>query len=145
MKKQNYKPHTATLTTDEKLLLPYLEKALLRTNKTKPKFNDELTDELNKVVERIKETGIDIPKINGARLRKMINHMRCNSILPIISTSKGYYVSYEIEDMCAMILSLRMRAEAIEAAADGLAYIVQQKKLTEKIDEDFFTELDKKK
>lgn len=144
--KTNRKPQLRTLTTDEKLLLPYLEKALLRTNKTKPKFNDELTEELNRVVERIKEeTSIDIVKINGARLRKMINHMRCNSTLPIISTSKGYYVSYDIEEIGAMILSLTMRADAIEAAAEGLRYIVQQKKLTEKIGEDFFSELDKKK
>jgi hypothetical protein len=144
--KTNRKPQTRTLTSDEKLLLPHLEKLLLRTNKTKPKFNDELTDDLNKVVERIKEeTSIEIVKINGARLRKMINHMRCNSTLPIISTSKGYYVSYDIEEIGAMILSLTMRADAIEAAAEGLRYIVQQKKLTEKIGEDFFSELDKKK
>lgn len=144
--KTNRKPQLRTLTTDEKLLLPYLEKALLRTNKTKPKFNDELTEELNRVVERIKEeTSIDIVKINGARLRKMINYMRCNSTLPIISTSKGYYVSYDIEEIGAMILSLTMRADAIEAAANGLRYIVAQKKLTDDLGYDFMSELDKKK
>ena len=143
--KTNRKGQLRTLTTDEKLLLPYLEKALLRTNKTKPKFNDELTDDLNRVVERIKETGIDMPKINGARLRKMINYMRCNSSLPIISTSKGYYVSYDVEEIGAMITSLSQRAEAIEAAANGLRYIVAQKKLTDDLGYDFMSELDKKK
>lgn len=143
--KTNRKPQLRTLTTDEKLLLPYLEKALLRTNKTKPKFNDELADDLNRVVERIKETGIDMPKINGARLRKMINYMRCNSQLPIISTSKGYYVSYDVEEIGAMIISLSQRAEAIEAAANGLRYILAQKKLTDDLGYDFMSELDKKK
>jgi hypothetical protein len=144
--KTNRKPQTRTLTSDERLLLPYLEKFLLRTNKTKPKFNDELTDELNGVVERIKEeTTIEIVKINGARLRKMINHMRCNSTLPIISTSKGYYVSYEVEDINEMIISLSQRAEAIEAAANGLRYIMVQKKLTDTLGYDFMSELDKKK
>ena len=144
--KKNRKPQVTPLTTDEKILLPYLEKFLLRTNKTKPKFNDELTEELNRVVERIKEeTSIDIVKVNGIRLRKMINHMRCNSILPIISTSKGYYVSYELEDIGEMIISLNQRAESIEAAASGLRYIVAQKKLTDDLGEDFMSELEKKK
>jgi hypothetical protein len=39
------KAQTKRLTTDERLLIPYLEKILLRTNKENPKFNDEIIKE----------------------------------------------------------------------------------------------------
>jgi hypothetical protein len=47
--------------------------------------------------------------------------------LPVISTSNGYYVSYERDEIVAMVKSLRARAEAIFAASDGMAYILKQK------------------
>jgi len=141
----NRKAQLRALTVDEKLLLPYLERALLKTSETKLKLSDELITELNKSVDKIKLVGVDIRYVNGAMLRKMINHMRCNSTLPIISTSKGYYVSYEIEDINEMIISLTERAKSIEAAAEGLKYIINQKKLIDKLGDEFMSELDKKK
>jgi hypothetical protein len=138
------KAQTKRLTTDERLLIPYLEKILLRTNKENPKFNDEIIKELNLIVDKIKDMNIDISRVSGIRLRKMINYMRCNSLLPIISNSKGYYVSYNIEDIGEMIVSLTWRAEAIEAAATGLREIINQIRLEEKLDNSFLKGIEEK-
>jgi hypothetical protein len=70
--------------------------------------------------------------------------MRCNSLLPIISNSKGYYVSYNIEDIGEMIVSLTWRAEAIEAAATGLREIINQIRLEEKLDNSFLKGIEEK-
>lgn len=67
-------------------------------------------------------------KLNDARLRKIINFYRVNSILPVISTSKGYYVSYEEEDLNNMIQSLTQRANSILDASFGLARILNKSK-----------------
>jgi len=138
------KAQTKGLTTDERLLIPYLEKILLKTNKENPKYNDEIIKELNLIVDRIKDMNIDISRVSGIRLRKMINYMRCNSILPIISNSKGYYVSYNIEDIGEMIVSLTWRAEAIVAGANGLRQIINEIRLQDKLDDEFLKGLEEK-
>jgi hypothetical protein len=60
------------------------------------------------------------PKFTDVRLRKIINYYRCNGIIPIISSSKGYYVSYYQEDIEYMIESLNQRARSIQNCARGL-------------------------
>jgi hypothetical protein len=64
--------------------------------------------------------------LTSARLRKIINFYRVNSILPVISTKKGYYVSYEEEDINNMIQSLTQRANSILDASFGLARILKR-------------------
>lgn len=59
-------------------------------------------------------------KISGVRLRKIINFIRTNALLPIIGTSKGYYVSYEKIDIQNQIKSLNERANSIIDCANGL-------------------------
>jgi hypothetical protein len=59
-------------------------------------------------------------KFSEVRLRKIINYYRVNSILPIISTSKGYYVSYDQNDINIMIKSLNQRANSILDCSAGL-------------------------
>ena len=58
--------------------------------------------------------------ITGARLRKIINYIRSNSLLPVIATSKGYFVSYDKEVIASQIQSLKDRSNAILTAAKGL-------------------------
>ena len=132
------------LTTEELLLIPYLQDILLKSNKLKPKCNDEVIKELNLVIDKIIAMDIDMPKLNGARVRKMINYLRCNSILPVISNSKGYYVSYEIEDISEMIISLTWRAEAIIAGANGLREIINEIRLQDKLDKEFLKGIEEK-
>jgi len=61
-----------------------------------------------------------VGKLTDIRLRKIVNHIRHMGILPILSSSKGYYVSYDPEDIRLQIESLRDRADAILFSAEGL-------------------------
>jgi len=59
-------------------------------------------------------------KFTEVRLRKIINHYRSNSIIPIISDSEGYFVSYEKEDLEKVIKSLDQRSNSIKRCSSGL-------------------------
>jgi hypothetical protein len=75
-------------------------------------------------------TGAEIcRKVDGLtepRLRKIVNHIRQNAILPIIATSKGYFTADCVEDVLSQIQSLQDRIDAIKAAQDGLRKFVTQ-------------------
>ena len=68
---------------------------------------------------RQKELGLEF-KLTQVRLRKMVNFIRCNAIVPLIGTSNGYYVSYNKEEVAKQIQSLNERASSIMNAANGL-------------------------
>ena len=51
---------------------------------------------------------------------KFVNHIRTNSILPLIATSKGYFVTDDKEIILTQIVSLMQRANSIEGCAQGL-------------------------
>ena len=58
------------------------------------------------------------PYLNGARIRKIVNHLRITGACPrLIASSKGYYVSNDREEITEYIQSLYARAEAILAVA----------------------------
>jgi len=63
-------------------------------------------------------------RFTDVRLRKIINYYRVNSILPVISNSNGYYVSYDPEDIEEMVQSLIQRAGSIIDCAFGLKRIL---------------------
>ena len=71
----------------------------------------------NKDIVRGLKANCDI-KIGEARVRKMINYIRNNDIIPcLIATSKGYYIAETKGEMLDYIDSLYGRVEAIEADA----------------------------
>ena len=53
-------------------------------------------------------------------IRQWISSIRRNSKCPILSNSRGYYYSSNKKDIQDQIYSLRLRAQAIMDAADGL-------------------------
>ena len=60
-------------------------------------------------------------KINPARLRKVVNHIRVNNIVSnVVASSNGYWVSEDREEIKAHITSLISRARAIMAVGDAL-------------------------
>jgi len=60
----------------------------------------------------------------GPRLRKMINYIRTNNLLPgLCSTSNGYFVAKNIYEMQDYIISLKQR---IKAQVDVLNALEQQ-------------------
>ena len=71
----------------------------------------------NKDIVRGLKANCDI-KIGEARVRKMINYIRNNDIIPcLIATSKGYYIAETKDEMLDYIDSLYGRVDAIEADA----------------------------
>lgn len=60
------------------------------------------------------------------RLRVMINYLRRNEVLPIMSGNQGYWISYKKEEVIAMAESLELRARSIQFAANGLRNLAQQ-------------------
>jgi len=84
----------------------------------------------NKIIEGLKALGL---KINGARLRKLINHIRTHNLIPLlIASSKGYYISNDDNDTQRFVDSLKQREDAIRTVR--LAMIEQQlSKMNQKI------------
>ena len=64
-------------------------------------------------------------KMTDARLRKCINYIRSNSILPVIATSQGYYCSYDDKELSDQIKSLTERANSIMDTVFGLNKILK--------------------
>lgn len=60
-------------------------------------------------------------KLDGPRLRKIINHIRANELVPcLVSTSAGYYVATSADEVDDCIASLQGRVNAIQANIDAL-------------------------
>jgi hypothetical protein len=71
------------------------------------------------IVSRFNERNYPL-KLSGVRLRKIVNYIRTNGLLPLIATSKGYYVSYDKSIIESQIKSLRQRSFSINNCANGL-------------------------
>ncbi|MCP3682096.1 MAG: hypothetical protein GY861_05335, partial [bacterium] len=54
------------------------------------------------------------------RLRKIVNYIRTNALLPLIATSNGYYVSEDTDEIKKQVESLEQRSRQIQRSADGL-------------------------
>ena len=53
-------------------------------------------------------------KISEARVRKIINHIRCNDLVPcLIATSEGYYIAQTEQELLDYEESLEGREDAI--------------------------------
>ncbi len=74
----------------------------------------------NEIVNYVNDFGTTDSKFTDVRLRKIVNYYRTNAILPIMSSSKGYFVSYDKDKILTMIKSLSQRATAITDACNGL-------------------------
>lgn len=104
----NFEEITKELTEAEMQILEPLKDVLSKTNKKCPYLTDTILWQLSEY------------KVTGVRLRKLVNYIRVNRLLPLIATSKGYYLSWDNEEIEREIKSLRERAGAINKAADGL-------------------------
>lgn len=61
-------------------------------------------------------------KIDAARLRKIINHIRTNDLLPgLIATSDGYFLASDEQELMDYEDSIREREEAIKAVRLAIA------------------------
>lgn len=102
---------TAPLTDDEKKLVPVIIKGLY----TKRSAADAVHGA--RICEAV---SAKYGKLTEPRLRKITNFLRSAKILPVMATSRGYYISYDKAEIQTQIESLQQRQEAIQQAIDGL-------------------------
>lgn len=71
------------------------------------------------IIGRLKQQGY---RIDAPRLRKVINHIRTNDLLPgLIATSEGYFLAEDEQELMDYEDSLRGREEAIKAVRLAIA------------------------
>lgn len=102
---------TAPLSDEEKALVPVIIKGLY----TKRTPLDAVHG-----AEICRKVTLKYSKLTEPRLRKITNYLRSAKILPVMATSKGYYISYDKAEIAKQIISLEQRRDAMQAAIDGL-------------------------
>ena len=113
---KNFEEHTAELNELELLLIPNLINGFKNRTKQNPIKAPDIVKAMNVFI-----TNKNIKlKFSEPRLRKCVNHIRKNGLIPLIATSSGYYVSNDKEEILAQIESLTQRANSILLCADGL-------------------------
>ena len=111
----NFEEITEELNPDEIALLEPLKKGL----NTKTKDNPIKAPQIIKAMDAYSNKH-GLIYLSEPRLRKLISHIRVNGIIPVIATSKGYYVSYDKQEILDQITSLTQRANSILDSANGL-------------------------
>lgn len=112
----NFEEVTQELNKQELEILPLVIQGFKRYNEKNPIKSDIIILRMN---EFLKSKNYKI-KITGPRLRKFVNHIRTNSMLPLIATSNGYFVTENKEIIASQISSLIERANSIDRCAQGL-------------------------
>lgn len=113
----NFEEITEPLTDEEKKLLP----VIITGFKTKVnKGNAIKAPRIVKGVNQYCKTNNIKIEITEPRLRKIVNYIRRNGLLPVIATSSGYYISYDKKEIENQIKSIEQRCNAMLASADGL-------------------------
>lgn len=107
---------TKPLTDDELRLV----QVLIRGFRTKTKDNPIKAPEIIAAINQdYAKYGLS-KKLTEPRLRKLVNYIRANGLLPLIATSSGYYCSVDKTEIQSQIKSMKQRADAIVHAAKGL-------------------------
>jgi len=117
---------TEELNDEERMLAKRLISAFSKRSKNNPVTANEIVTGVNANVQLTQ-------KFSERRLRKIINYYRVQGILPIISTSKGYHVSYDENEIEGMIISLTQRANSILEGCFGMQRILKEEKLKKDI------------
>ena len=111
----NFENITFELTADEKKLMPVIIKGLSTKTKDNPIKAADIVNAINENKDRY---GIKV--FSEPRLRKIINFIRSEGILPVMGTTNGYYVTNDRADLESQSESLTQRSEAIMSSANGL-------------------------
>jgi hypothetical protein len=112
---KNFEQITKEMTEDEKKLVPLIIRGLSTRTKENPIKGAEIVNAINSQKEKY---GIKL--FSEPRLRKIVNFIRTESILPLMGTSNGYYCTKDRDELESQIESLTQRAEAIMTSANGL-------------------------
>jgi hypothetical protein len=107
---------TSELTAEEMEILNIVIHGFRQYKKTNPIKSELIVTRMNQYLQL---HGYKI-KMTGVRLRKMVNYIRSNSLIPLIATSHGYFTSDCKQTILEQITSLQERANSIERCAQGL-------------------------
>lgn len=100
----NFEDITHPLTKMEMGHVDTIYNLLLQATKQKQLSNGQLLAEINWRSESEE-------KLTPPRIRKIIRYLRINKKVPIIATSKGYFISNNIEELKKQSKSLGQRAK----------------------------------
>ncbi len=116
---QGFERETHDLTDYEMdILLPIVVKGLA-TKIGKPRA---VTNKV--IVEKLKARGL---KINDARVRKLINHIRNHNLIPgLVASSDGYYIAHDPVEIRRYIESLDGREAEIRRIKLGMKNYLKQ-------------------
>lgn len=112
----NFEAITPNITDRELEIIPFLINGFRTHGKNNPIKAPEIVRQMNTF---LPTKGYKI-KMTEPRLRRCANYIRSNSMLPLIATSEGYFVSEDRTEIERQIKSLYERASAIKSCADGL-------------------------
>ena len=112
----NFEEHTSELTSEEMDILPIVVHGFRNYKKESPIKAELIVTRMN---EFLAVRGFKT-RISQPRLRKMVNYIRTNGIIPLIATSHGYFTSDCKEIIQEQIKSLQERANSIQRCAEGL-------------------------
>jgi len=112
----NFEEFTHELTSDEMEILPIVVHGFRNYKKENPIKAELIVTRMNDYLKK-HESKV---KMTQPRLRKIVNYIRTNGIIPLIATSNGYFTSDCKETIAEQIRSLQERANSIERCATGL-------------------------
>jgi catalase (peroxidase I) len=112
----NFENYTHELTDQELEILPIIIHGFRAYKKNNPIKAQLIVTRMN---EFLTDRGYKI-RLTGPRLRKLVNYIRSNSLIPLIATSQGYFTTDCKETIENQIKSLYERANSIERCANGL-------------------------
>ena len=112
----NFEDYTQDLTFEELAIVSDVCNIVSKYSKSNPIKARHLVDSI-KI--HLHTNNIDV-RFDEVRLRKIVSHVRANGIMPILATSKGYFVSYDPDDVCSQVQSLAERSQRIDRCAEGL-------------------------
>lgn len=112
----NFENYTHELNDQEMEILPIVIHGFRAYKKTNPIKAELIVKRMNQF---LSDRGYKI-RLNGPRLRKLVNYIRSNGLLPLIATSQGYFTTDCKETIAEQIKSLQERANSIKNCAIGL-------------------------
>lgn len=115
----NFHKETHELTPGEKALANIVVDVLQGTSYEKQLCNAAILAEVHF------KSQLNV-NLTSARLRAIIHYLRAEKHLPILATGKGYYISYNPEQIAVQVKSLDERIRSIQQVRDALYQIQKE-------------------
>jgi len=112
----NFEEYTHELTSEEMEILQLVIHGFRAYKKTNPIKAELIVKRMNLYLEN---NGYKM-RLTQPRLRKLVNYIRSNGLLPLIATSNGYFTTDCKQTIQEQIKSLQERANSIKRCANGL-------------------------